>query len=96
MAMNKSLPRTQDFFLMQSLQRKVQTPIERKDAYIKQVSKDRNTISTFKNYVAELSSSKIDQDDSSRVLRIYILCWRLRIGRQNWRTYGTNTDLCNN
>ena len=44
-------------------------------------------ISMVKSCVAEWSSSKIDQDESSRVLRFYILCWCLKsrsVQQLNW------------
>ena len=54
-------------------------------------------ISMVKNYVAGWSSSKIDQDESSCVLRLYIVCESqiqifLIIGQQHWRMSGPNMD----
>ena len=53
---------------MQSVQRQVKTLIEGKDAYNLQEKQDWN-------YNAVWSSSKIDQDESSPVLTLYVVCW---------------------
>ena len=78
--------------LIQPERWQVKTLIECKDAYNMQILH----ISLVKNHVAEWSSSKIDQGESSRVLRFYIVCWSLASNNraiENWRMYGTNTDL---
>ena len=89
-------------FLIQSVQRQVQTLIERmrctKNAGIAVLGK----ILLVTNYVAELSSSKTDQDESptcSQILRC-VLESRIQIhptiGQQIWIKYRTNTELTNN
>ena len=98
--MNNSFPRTHDF--IQSVQRQVQTLIERKDAHNVQVSQDWKNISLVKNYVAEKSRSKIEQDESPTCPQILhgVLESQIQIhptiGQPIWTRYGTNTDLTKN
>ena len=56
-------------------------------------------ISMVKNFFAD-PAAKIDQDESSRVLRHYIVCESQIqifpiIGQRHWRMYGPNMDLSN-
>ena len=99
-ARNNSFPRTQDF--TQSVQRQVQKLIERKDAHNMPVSQDWNNISFVKNYVAEKSRTRIEQDESPTCPQILhgVLESQIQIhptiGQPMRTRYGTNTDLTKN
>ena len=72
MAMNKRFPRKQD--LLQFVQRQVKTLIGGKDAYNMQTLQDWNTFRWSRNTLMSDPAAKIDQDESSRALRLYIVC----------------------
>ena len=70
MAINKRLPSPQD--LIQSVQRQVKILIDRKDEYKVEILQDWNAFRCSRIYVAGRSG------EISRVLRIHIVCWRLK------------------
>ena len=60
------------------MQRQVRTFTERKDAYNMQVSQDWKTFRWSRTMLLSDPAANFDQDESSRVLRFYIVCWSLK------------------
>ena len=94
--MNESFPRIQD--LIQSVQRQMQTMIQRKDVYNMQIWQDWNTfrwsrITLLNDSAAKLITMKVHVfSDSQLCVGVSIQIHRI-MEQQNWRILGTNMDL---